>query len=66
MAKVIGVRLLRATLRHVLEEVSRSGERYVIERQGEPLAALIPWDQYVMLYLDGENGELESQGIRKG
>ena len=65
MAKILNVTDTRKMLRGVLEDVNEHGERYVIERQGRPLAAIISWDQYRILFLEADNGpgELAEPGI---
>ena len=42
----IGIRALRARLAQVLNDLAGGGEPYIVERHGEPVAALVPVDLY--------------------
>jgi len=42
----IGTRRLRAQMADVLEKVGRWGTPYVVERAGQPVAAVVPLDLY--------------------
>ncbi len=45
----IGTTEARERLAHVLNEVAYGGQRYIIERRGQPLAAIIPAAEYETL-----------------
>jgi prevent-host-death family protein len=49
MAKTIGVAEARDTLSEMVNRAAFSGERYVVERRGKPLAALISSEEYRQL-----------------
>jgi prevent-host-death family protein len=49
MAKTIGIAKAREGLSDLINEVAFGGERYVVERRGKPLAALIGADEYRQL-----------------
>lgn len=42
----IGTAKVRDRLAHVLNEVAYGGQRYIVERRGKPLAAIIPAVEY--------------------
>lgn len=44
--KTIGTTEARDRLAHVLNEVAYGGRRYIVERRGKPLAAIIPAAEY--------------------
>jgi prevent-host-death family protein len=46
MEKSIGAYEIRRRLGKVLQEVIGSGDRYVVERHGEPVAAVVPIEVY--------------------
>jgi len=46
MVKNISVRRLRSSLAHVLKDVKKRSDRYVISRHGEPEAILMCVDDY--------------------
>lgn len=46
MEKSIGAYEIRRRLGKVLQEVVASGDRYVVERHGEPVAAVVPIEVY--------------------
>lgn len=45
----IGTAEVREHLAHMLNEVAYGGQRYIIERRGKPLAAIIPASEYAAL-----------------
>lgn len=45
----IGASEARKRLAHVLNEVAYGSQRYIVERRGKPLAAIIPAGEYVAL-----------------
>ena len=47
MEKTIGAFAVRRQLGKVLQEVVAKGDRYVVERHGEPIAAVVPIEVYV-------------------
>jgi prevent-host-death family protein len=49
MVKTIGIAKAREGLSDLINEVAFAGERYVVERRGKPLAALIGADEYQQL-----------------
>ena len=49
MAKAIGIAEAREGFSEVINEVAYGGERYLVERRGKPLAALIGADEYRQL-----------------
>lgn len=49
MEKTIGIAKAREGLSDLINEVAFGGERYVVERRGKPLAALIGVDEYRQL-----------------
>ena len=49
MPKTIGIAKAREGLSDLINEVAYGGERYVVERRGKPLAALIGADEYQQL-----------------
>jgi prevent-host-death family protein len=49
MAKTIGIAKAREELAELVNQVAFGGERYVVERRGKPLAALIGADEYRQL-----------------
>jgi prevent-host-death family protein len=65
MCPTVSVSDAREKLSNVLNEVAYGHERYIVERRGQPLAAIIPASEYNdLLTLLGENGVLgEVQGI---
>jgi prevent-host-death family protein len=62
MPKTIGIAKAREGLADLINEVAYGGERYVVERRGKPLAALIGVDEYQqlteLLAKGGVNGEV--------
>jgi prevent-host-death family protein len=46
MVKIIGISKAREGLSDLINEVAFAGERYVVERRGKPLAALIGASEY--------------------
>ncbi len=46
MEKTIGAFAVRRQLGKVLQEVVAKGDRYVVERHGEPIAAVVPIEVY--------------------
>jgi prevent-host-death family protein len=46
MATVIGAPEARERFNEIIERVHDSGEEVIVERSGEPLAALVPVDVY--------------------
>ncbi len=65
MCPILSVSDAREKLSNVLNEVAYGHERYIVERRGQPLAAIIPASEYNdLLTLLSENGVLsEVQGI---
>ena len=65
MCPTVSVSDAREKLSNVLNEVAYGHERYIVERRGQPLAAIIPASEYNdLLTLLTENGVLsEVQGI---
>lgn len=65
MCPIVSISDAREKLSNVLNEVAYGHERYIVERRGQPLAAIIPASDYNdLLTLLGENGVLsEVQGI---
>lgn len=61
----IGTTEARERLAHVLNEVAYGGRRYIVERRGKPLAAIIPADEYnaLLKVLSGTGLSDEIQGI---
>lgn len=55
----IGTSEVRERLAHVLNEVAYGGQRYIVERRGKPLAAIIPAGEYEALL-----GMLTDSGVR--
>ena len=55
----IGASEVRERLAHVLNEVAYGGQRYIVERRGKPLAAIIPAGEYETLL-----GMLTDTGVR--
>ena len=55
----IGTSEVRERLAHVLNEVAYGGQRYIVERRGKPLAAIIPAGEYETLL-----GMLTDTGVR--
>ena len=55
----IGTSEVRERLAHVLNEVAYGGQRYIVERRGKPLAAIIPAGEYEALL-----GMLTDTGVR--
>lgn len=49
MAKTIGIAKAREGLSDLINEVAFGGERYIVERRGKPLAAVINADEYQRL-----------------
>ena len=45
----IGIAEAREKLAHVLNKVAYGGQRYIVERRGKPLAAIIPATEYEAL-----------------
>ncbi len=57
MSRKIGLAKARDELSEVVNRVAYSGERYVLERRGKPLAALISADEYEgLIQLLSESG----------
>jgi prevent-host-death family protein len=46
MEKTIGAFEVRRSLGRILQEVAAKGDRVVVERHGEPIAAVVPIDVY--------------------
>jgi prevent-host-death family protein len=46
MEKTVGASEIRRNLGKVLQEVAADGNRYIIERYGEPIAAVVPLAVY--------------------
>jgi prevent-host-death family protein len=46
MEKTIGACEVRRSLGRILQEVSVNGDRVVVERNGQPVAAVVPIDVY--------------------
>jgi prevent-host-death family protein len=65
MCPTISVSNARENLSNMLNEVAYGHERYIVERRGQPLAAIIPASEYSdLLNLLAENGVIsEVQGI---
>ena len=65
MEKTIGIAKAREGLSDLINEVAYGGERYVVERRGKPLAALIGVDEYRQLteLLAEEGVHTEIRGI---
>jgi len=61
----IGTTEARERLAHVLNEVAYGGRRYIVERRGKPLAAIIPADEYdaLLKVLSGTGLSDEIHGI---
>jgi prevent-host-death family protein len=49
MAKTVGIAKAREEFAELVNQVAFGGERYVVERRGKPLAALIGADEYRQL-----------------
>ncbi len=64
----IGTTEVRDRLAHVLNEVAYGSQRYIVERRGKPLAAIIPATEYEalleMLADAGVRGEIHSIAVR--
>jgi prevent-host-death family protein len=64
----IGTAEARERLAHVLNEVAYGGQRYIVERRGKPLAAIIPAAEYdaliKMLSGSGLAGEIHAIPVR--
>ncbi len=64
----IGTTEARERLAHVLNEVAYGGQRYIVERRGQPLAAIIPAEEYdtllKMLADAGVAGEMRGIPVR--
>jgi prevent-host-death family protein len=45
----LGASEARDRLAHILNEVAYGGQRYIVERRGQPLAAILPADEYAAL-----------------
>ena len=62
---IIGTTEARERLAHVLNEVAYGGRRYIVERRGKPLAAIIPADEYgaLLKVLSGAGLSDEIHGI---
>lgn len=65
MCPIVSVSDAREKLSNVLNEVAYGHERYIVERRGQPLAAIIPASEYDdLITLLSENGvRSEVQGI---
>ncbi len=65
MCPIVSISDAREKLSNMLNEVAYGHERYIVERRGQPLAAIIPASEYTdLLTLLTENGVLsEVQGI---
>ena len=65
MCPTVSVSNARENLSNMLNEVAYGRERYIIERRGQPLAAIIPASEYTdLITLLAENGVLSDvQGI---
>lgn len=63
--KTIGTTEARERLAHVLNEVAYGGRRYIVERRGKPLAAIIPAEEYdaLLKLLTGSGVPDEIHGI---
>lgn len=46
MEKIIGAFEVRRSFGRILQEVSAKGDRVVVERHGEPIAAVVPIEVY--------------------
>jgi prevent-host-death family protein len=56
-SKTIGTSEVREKLAHVLNEVAYGSQRYIVERRGKPLAAIIPAQEYqALLEMLGNSG----------
>ena len=68
MEKKIGIAKAREGLSDLVNEVAYGGERYVVERRGKPLAALIGVDEYrrltELLAEAGVNDEVHGIPVR--
>ena len=68
MAKTIGIAKAREELAELVNQVAFGGERYVVERRGKPLAALIGADEYrqltELLAEVGVNGQVRGIPVR--
>ena len=64
----IGTTEVRDRLAHVLNEVAYGSQRYIVERRGKPLAAIIPATEYEalleMLADAGVRGEIHGIAVR--
>jgi len=65
MCPTVSISDAREKLSNVINEVAYGHERYIVERRGQPLAAIIPASEYNdLLTLLSENGVFsEMQGI---
>jgi prevent-host-death family protein len=45
----LGAAEARDRLAHILNDVAYGGRRYIVERRGQPLAAILPADEYTAL-----------------
>jgi len=61
----IGTTEARERLAHVLNEVAYGGRRYIVERRGQPLAAIVPAAEYdaLLKMLSGAGVSDEIHGI---
>lgn len=68
MAKTIGTAKAREELAELVNQVAFGGERYVVERCGKPLAALIGADEYrqltELLARGGVNDQVRGISVR--
>jgi prevent-host-death family protein len=65
MCPTVNVSKARENLSNMLNEVAYGHERYIVERRGQPLAAIIPVSEYTdLLTLLSENGVVgDVQGV---
>lgn len=46
MEKIVGAFEIRRNLGKVLQDIAARGDRYIVERHGEPIAAVVPVEVY--------------------
>jgi len=58
MTTTIGAREARKNLRQVLDAAMQRQAVTIIQRNGTPVAVIIPWSDYVMLYPETDDNKI--------